>query len=211
MLAIIQARSSSKRFKKKILYKINNKPIVEHVYKKVCKSKKLNKVIVATSINKSDNELVEFLKKKKIEFFRGSLNNVADRLLNTAIKYKSTSFIRISADSPLMDYKIIDRAIKIKDKIDKDFDIITNIFPRTFPKGQSVEIINTETLKKNIKFFSKQQNEHVTLFFYENKKKFKIVNFINKKKILKKNMYQAIDTQKDLKRILLNFKKEFIK
>lgn len=211
MLAIIQARSSSKRFKKKILYKINNKPIVEHVYKKVCKSKKLNKVIVATSINKSDNELVEFLKKKKIEFFRGSLNNVADRLLNTAIKYKSTSFIRISADSPLIDYKIIERAIKIKDKIGKDFDIITNIFPRTFPKGQSVEIINTETLKKNIKFFSKQQNEHVTLFFYENKKKFKIVNFINKKKILKKNMYQAIDTQKDLKRILLNFKKEFIK
>ena len=68
MLAIIQARSSSKRFKKKILYKINNKPIVEHVYKKVCKSKKLNKVIVATSINKSDNELVEFLKKKKLNF-----------------------------------------------------------------------------------------------------------------------------------------------
>ena len=47
----------------------------------------------------------------------------------------------------MIDPKLIDKAIKITKKI-KEYDIITNVFPRTFPKGQSVEVIKTSTLKK---------------------------------------------------------------
>ena len=65
MLAIIQARSNSKRFKNKVLYPIQKKPLIEYVYKRVSKSNKIKKIIVSTSKNKSDNDLVNFLKKKK--------------------------------------------------------------------------------------------------------------------------------------------------
>ena len=207
MLAIIQARSNSKRFKNKVRYPIQKKPLIEYVYKRVSKSNKIKKIIVSTSKNKSDNDLVNFLKKKKITYYRGSLNNVAQRLLHTATKYRSSYFVRISADSPLIDYKIINKAIGIKQSIKRKFDLITNTFPRSFPKGQSVEIMNTNTLKKNIKYFSKKQKEHVTLYFYMNSKNFTIKNFSQHKKKLEN---QAVDTKMDLKRILKKYKKKFL-
>ena len=64
MLSIIQARSNSKRFKNKVLFKINEKPIIQHVVSNVKKSKYVSKIIVATSNKKIDNNLVDFLKKK---------------------------------------------------------------------------------------------------------------------------------------------------
>ena len=95
-------------------------------------------------------------------------------------------FLRISGDSPLIDYRIINKSINIFKK-NKNFDLITNIFPRTFPSGQSVEIIKTNLLGKNLKFFSKLDKEHVTRYFYRNFLRFKIKNFKNKIKNNKKN------------------------
>ena len=177
MLAIIQARTSSIRFPKKVLTRIYGKTIIEHVVLKIKKSKKIKTLIVATSVKKSDDMLVDYLKKNKIKYFRGSLENVALRLLQVALKYKQKYFIRISGDSPLIDYKIINRSINLLKKI-KNVDIVTNVFPRTFPSGQSVEIINVNSLKKNLKKMSKFDLEHVTSYFYKNNQIFLIKNLV---------------------------------
>ena len=65
MLIIIQARSSSKRFKNKVLFEINKKPIIHHVVDRLKQSKFKNKIIVSTSKFNSDDKLVNYLKKKK--------------------------------------------------------------------------------------------------------------------------------------------------
>ena len=150
MIVIIQARSSSKRFPRKILFKIKKKLLIDHVISRVNLSKKIKKIIVSTSSHKSDNELVSHLKKNRISYYRGSLKNVALRLYYTAKKYRSNFFIRISGDSPLINFKIIDKAFEIFIKSNKKLDLVTNIYPRTFPKGQSVEIIRTKIIKSNI-------------------------------------------------------------
>ena len=184
MLAVIQARCSSKRFKNKILFPINNLPLIIHVNLRVKKSRFIKKIIIATSKNKTDDKLIKILKKFKIKYFRGDLKNVAKRLYKVAELNKVKYFMRISGDSPLINYKIIDRALNIFKNKNKDYDLITNIFPRSFPKGQSIEIIKTSTLKKNLDFFSKLDEEHVSTYFYKNFKRFKILNFKfkNKKK-----------------------------
>ena len=205
MLAIIQARTSSIRFPKKVLTRIYGKTIIEHVVLKIKKSKKIKTLIVATSVKKSDDMLVDHLKKNKIKYFRGSLENVALRLLQVALKYKQKYFIRISGDSPLIDYKIINRSINLLKKI-KNVDIVTNVFPRTFPSGQSVEIINVNSLKKNLKKMSKFDLEHVTSYFYKNNQIFLIKNFSTK---LNCNIKLSIDTKQDLKVILKKIKKKF--
>ena len=92
MLAIIQARSDSKRFPKKVLKKVYGNPLIYHVITRVLKSKKISKVIVATSKNKSDDELVKYLKKIKIKFYRGSLDNVAERFVKAAETQKTNFF-----------------------------------------------------------------------------------------------------------------------
>ena len=103
------------------------------------------------------------------------LNNVALRLYKTARLYKKNFFVRISGDSPLIDYRILNRAIKIFENSKNKCDLVTNVFPRTFPQGQSVEIIKTLIIKKNIKKFNKLDQEHVTKFFYDNSNKFYIL------------------------------------
>lgn len=207
MLAIIQARTSSIRFKNKVLEIIYGKSMIFHVHDKVRKSKKVKKTIVATSLNKSDTKLVTHLKKMKIESFRGNLNNVAKRLLKLAKIEKAKYFLRISGDSPLIDFKIIDRACNLSSKYKNKYDLITNLFPRTFPKGQSVEIIKTSTLEKYIASFTKNEKEHVTKYFYKNAKKFKIRNFYFNG--IKKDIDQTVDSKKDLILLKKKFKNKF--
>ena len=202
MLCIIQARSNSKRFKNKVLHLIYGIPIIQHVVNRIKRSKKTTKLIVSSSLKKSDNNLISYLKKNRIKFFRGDLENVAMRLYETAKTNKAKFFVRISGDSPLIDPKLIDKAIRISQK-EKKYDIITNVFPRTFPKGQSVEVIKTSIIKKYSKNFSKLDKEHVTKYFYDNSNKFLIKNFTfnGKNKIMK----LSVDTKKDLKDILKKF------
>ena len=176
---------SSKRFRGKVLYKINNKPLIWYLINNIKKSKKVTDIIVATSKNKSDDVLTKYLKKINIKFFRGNLNNVMKRLFDLSKKLKKKYFLRISADSPLIDYRIINKAILLANK-KKKFDLITNVFPRSYPSGQSTEIIRSDILRNalNNPKITKYDLEHVTTFFYRNNKKYRIINFSTKKKIL---------------------------
>ena len=205
MLAIIQARSSSKRFKNKIIFPIYGTPLIGHVVKKLKKSNKIKKIIVATSTHKSDDKLINYLKENKIEYYRGKLKNVADRFLKLAIKKRAKHFLRINGDSPLIDYRIVNKAINIFEKNKEKYHIITNVFPRSFPKGQSVEIVKTMILKKNINKFNNFEKEHLTQFFYNNSQNFKIRNFTFKK--ITKIIKFSIDTRNDLNKILKKLSK----
>ena len=208
MLVIIQARTSSKRFKDKVLFNIYGKPLILHVIEKIKKSNKIDIIVSTSKKKREDDTLVKLLLKNKIKFFRGSLNNVAKRLYETAISKDQKIFLRVSADSPLIDFQIINKIINIHKK-NKSYDLITNIFPKTFPSGQSVEIIKTKILGKNLKFFSRLDKEHVTRYFYENPSKFKIRNFLNKKSSNLRKL--SIDTPSDLKIMLkLYNKKKFL-
>ena len=195
---------SSKRFRGKVLYKINNKPLIWYLINNIKKSKKVTDIIVATSKNKSDDVLTKYLKKINIKFFRGNLNNVMKRLFDLSKKLKKKYFLRISADSPLIDYRIINKAILLANK-KKKFDLITNVFPRSYPSGQSTEIIRSDILRNalNNPKITKYDLEHVTTFFYRNNKKYRIINFSTKKKYYNKF---SIDLKKDLGNLKRYFK-----
>tara|TARA_B100000780_G_C21040007_1_gene417285 strand:+ start:269 stop:874 length:606 start_codon:yes stop_codon:yes gene_type:complete len=193
MICIVQARMSSKRLPGKTLLKLKGKSILERVVNNLSLSKKIKKIIIATSSRKSDKKIVNFCKENIILYTTGPLNNVALRFARTLKKFPCKLFMRISADSPLINYKIIDKMINLSQN--KKFDIFTNTFPRSFPKGFSVEIINTGTFKKYYNSFNKLQKEHITSYFYKKFNNFKIINFKSKKNL--SNINYSIDTKKD--------------
>ena len=189
---------SSKRLKGKVLKEINKKLLISRVIEKVAQSNSVSQIIVATSKNKDDDLLVKFCKHEKIEFFRGDLNNVYLRFVQAIKKLKVKAFIRITGDSPFIDPYIIDKGINLYKS--KKFEIVTNSFPKTFPKGQGVEIIKSKVFQrvfKNIK--SKKDLEHVFPYFYRNRNKFKFRNIRCKQKLNTINL--SIDTLNDLIRI----------
>jgi spore coat polysaccharide biosynthesis protein SpsF len=202
IIAILQARYSSKRLRGKVLKKIGKKTILEMVYNNLKNAKVINKVIIATSKNKEDDKIYNFCKKKKIICFRGSLRNIGKRYFDCLNHYSCHAFLRICCDSPFIKTNIINKCIKIFQK--KDFDIVTNIFPRSFPKGQSIEVINSRFFIRNFKKIDKRLCENqFTDFFYQNAKNYRIFNLKNKKNLSRISM--AIDTKNDLKNAKKNF------
>ena len=135
------------------------------------------KICVCSTKTKIDSKIKTIAKKKNCLFFGGSKNNVLRRLYECAKKHDADCLIRINGDSPLISAHVIKKAILFRKKFTKQ-DIVTNVFPRTFPKGMSVEIIEKKFLEKlNSMNLSTSDKEHVTKYIYENPKLFKIKNF----------------------------------
>ena len=130
---------------------------------------------MATSCQSSDDEIEQFCREKGVTCYRGSLNNVASRFKEVADKYHFDAFVRLCGDSPLLDTGLIARAAKIF--LSGEFDLVTNTLKRTFPKGQSVEVVRTETFKRAYELMeSPDEFEHATQYFYNNPDSFRIFN-----------------------------------
>ena len=105
--AIIQARMGSTRLPGKVLKNVGEKPLLLYMIERVRKSKKLDKVIVATSILEKDNVIEDFCKENNIDYFRGSESDVLQRYYECAKSYSLDIIVRLTADCPLIDFFMI--------------------------------------------------------------------------------------------------------
>jgi len=194
---IIQARLNSSRLPKKVLTKINGTPLLGYLTERLLCFFDKSKILIATSELKGDDDIVSFCKKQKINTFRGSLDDVSKRLIDAANFLKAKSFVRINADSPLLDPLIINKALDLYSN--GEYDLVTNVFPRSYPIGQSVEIIKTKEFEKTYSLMCNDHHfEHVTSYFYENPSSFKIKNFQKNKNL--SHFKFAVDTNEDFKK-----------
>ena len=190
---------SSKRLPGKVLLKLDQKVLLQWTIERLRKNSYKIPVAVISSDQESDKPIEEFCDRNKVLFYKGSLENVIKRFQMACQFFQEDFFIRVSGDSPLIDPKLIDKAYEIHCK--QNFDLITNIMRRSFPKGQSVELISRNAINHLQKFnLSNEEKEHVTLGFYKNKDKFNIYNFESgsKKYALQQ---QSIDTLSDYLKI----------
>lgn len=175
--AIIEARSNSTRLPNKVLLKINKKTILEHLIKRIKKSKYLNDIIIATTINKIDDSIVKIAKNLKVKFFRGDEHNVLKRVIDASFFFEVDIIVRITSDCPLVDINLIDQFINIFQN--NQVDIVGNGKVRSFPDGMDIEVINAKSLKKSYKFAKNSYlREHICLTMYRKRKLFKIFNVV---------------------------------
>ncbi len=185
---------SSNRLAGKVLMDFNGKPIIRNVVD----SAAIDKAVVLTSVESSDDPLAEYLQAEGIEHFRGSLNDVYGRFCDAINHYKPDWVMRICADSPLIPPLLLQSMAEIERG---DADIITNVFPRSFPKGHSVEIIRAKTMLEVAREqLSDSDKEHVTPYFYRNADKFKIISVTQPEDMSHLDM--AVDTREDYDRLL---------
>jgi spore coat polysaccharide biosynthesis protein SpsF len=173
---VIQARMGSSRLPGKVLYEVNGKVLLQYVIERVRRSKYADCLVVATSCEPQDNAIADFCRRFGVEFYRGALNDVAGRFAEVLEKYGFDVFVRICGDSPLIDQTLIDKACDIF--LQGDFDIVTNTLHRTYPRGQSVEVVRAEVFERARRLMTEDEDkEHVTRFFYRNADRFDIHNF----------------------------------
>ncbi len=210
MICIIQARTGSTRFRNKILNKINSLTLLEILIKRLKRSKKIRKIVVATTTLKADNIISSICKKNKVDFFKGSEKNVLSRYYNCwkIFGKKNEDIIRITSDCPLSDPKIIDSIANLH--IKKKSDYTSNTILPSFPDGMDVEIFKSNLLKEiNISNLSLEEKEHVTLYI-KNNKRFKKINFLSK--IDNSHLRLTVDYKEDFELIknIIHFSKKNI-
>lgn len=174
---IIQARSNSKRLPNKILKKISGKTVLEILISRLKKSKKIDKIIIATTNKKNDDIIIKIAQKNQVDYYRGNESNVLKRYYDCANKFNLDNILRITSDCPLSDKKLIDKMIGIY--LTSKVDYISNTIKRTFPDGLDVEIFNFRALHQAFKYAkSKFEKEHVTQYFFKDKN-IKKINYKN--------------------------------
>lgn len=179
IVAIVQARLGSTRLPSKILKTIMDKTLLEIQIERMSKSKLISKIVVATTDNQRDDELVEFCKSKSYNVYRGSEYDVLDRHFHAGMENHADAIIKIPSDCPLIDPKIIDKVIKYFIDNFPKYDYVSNLHPASYPDGNDVEIMKFETLSKAWRQSDKQyQREHTTPYIYEHKSKFSLGNVV---------------------------------
>ncbi len=177
-IAILQARMSSSRLPGKVMMELNGKPMIYWQVKRILQAKSVNRLVVATSIDPTDDVLEDFLKANSVEVFRGSLNNVLSRFNAVADTYLSDALIRLTGDCPLVMPKLIDEMVEKFYELDVDY--LSNTLEPTFPDGLDVEILKPIALKMLESYtLEVKELEHVTYGVYTRPQIFKISNFVN--------------------------------
>lgn len=194
--AIIQARMSSRRFPGKVLHTVKGKPLLMYIIERLQKVSQFAGIIVATSSGDDDKCVKQFCADNGILCYRGDLDNVVARFTGALDVLSVEAFVRVNGDSPLIDPRLIENGIEMFLK--GEYDIVTNVFPRSFPKGQSVEIVSSEVFKRTEKnIIEKDDREHVTRYFYNNAEKFHIYNISSSSDL--SHIQLSVDTAEDMK------------
>ncbi len=215
-LVIIQARMSSNRLPGKVLMEVGGGKLIDRIINSALLSSKVNKLYVATSNDKSDDPLVEYLKNEEVSIFRGSLDNVFSRYYEIALIEKNNfdSVVRLTADCPLLDSNLIDNVIEYHDK--NNYEYTSTGLSKSFPLGQAVEVINLKTLLElNTNSLDKEDLEHVTRYIWKRPETFNCGSFtyVNKKYPNANELRLTVDETEDvqlIKEIIkgLNYKSE---
>ena len=204
---VIVCRYNSTRLPGKILKKIEGKSILNRIYYRINQVISQNHIIVATSIEESDDRIQEFCDKNNIQCYRGSLKNTALRFLEAGDQLGTDYIIRINGDNLFIDLDTFSKVIDISKQ--GNYNFISNVKDRTFPYGMSIESVNRdrfrEVFHKNIK--SSSHKEHITLVLYEFPKLLNSFFIYNTKVPRAKGINLAIDTPSDFEKAKLLVKK----
>ncbi|MFT8321440.1 MAG: NTP transferase domain-containing protein [Bacillus sp. (in: firmicutes)] len=202
---IIQARISSNRNPAKAMLDLEGKTILERVVERVRLSTKIDEIWIATSDQIEDDLIENSAKKMGIKCFRGSLNNVLDRFYHTLTSTDADLVVRITADNPLTEPRLIDKAVSCFINSDSNIDYIGY---RKVPKGSGVEVFTRESFMKLAQSadLTSYDKEHVTSYYYHNQEKFSVKFLTDKYTEKQASMEVSVDTLADYVKLVSIYK-----
>ena len=178
--AIVQARTGSTRLPGKVLMKLAGKPVLYRVIERLRCCRELDEIVVATSDRENDEAIAALCRELEIFCFRGSENDVLDRFFRTARTVGAEIIVRITADCPLLDPRLLDRMMLEFQSRKPPVDYLSNTLKRTFPRGLDAEIFTARALEKAWREASHPaEREHVTPYIYHHPESFRRAGFTN--------------------------------
>lgn len=173
----------STRLPGKVLRRLGNKQVLSHVILRLKRADVFDDIVVATTDRPCDDVIVELAVKEGAGVFRGSEDDVLERYVGAAEKFRAQAIVRITADCPLIDPYLVSRMVTRFTNTRSsaiDVDLITNCRIRTYPRGLDTEIFTREALILcGNQATSAYHREHVTTYMYDNPSTFTILDHVS--------------------------------
>lgn len=194
---IIQARIGSTRLPGKVLRPLNQYTVLDWVVQRCLTVKRKDAVIVATTENHQDDQIVELCKKSGYLVYRGSEDDVLTRYRRCAEAHAIDIIVRITSDCPFIPPEIVDESINVFQTTDCSF-VNNSRLEFTFPQGLDIEVFSFKTLVDiDPLAIHPYEREHVTIYIYEHPQDFKIHSIRARPEYFAPTQRLSIDTEED--------------
>jgi len=178
VLAVLQARMSSTRLPGKVLAPVAGAPMILRQIERLRRARRLQRIVVATSIRADDDPLTEILETAGVPVHRGDLDDVLGRFIGALDAFgPARTVVRLTADCPLADPDVIDATVSRFEESGADY--ASNVAePRTFPKGLDVEVMTAAALRRAaVETSDPHDREHVTPYLYGHPDRFRLASY----------------------------------
>lgn len=195
---VVQARTGSTRFPNKVVASLRGRPMLDHVLARAARARCAEVVVLATTVDGSDDVLIPIASANGALIVRGSVENVLSRFVAAADLVQPDVVVRVTADCPLLDPRLIDRVVAALFAAGADY--ASNVEPPTYPDGYDVEAMTVGCLRRiasraDLPYL----REHVTALAREHPEEFRHVSVVCRRDYSRIRL--TVDTPDDLARV----------
>ncbi len=206
IVATIEARMTSTRLPGKVMLPLMGEPVLSRLIDRLKRSRYVDEIVLATTTNGPDDVLVELAKQKGVKWWRGSEDNVLERVLQAAQSVDADWIVEITGDCPLVDWRHIDHLVDLF--ASSEYDYVANNVERTFPRGLDVQVFPVATLEEvNRLTQDPVDQENVSIYMYTHPEKYHIGNWRAEGNMHRPDIRITLDTKEDYMLINTIFEK----
>lgn len=206
-IATIEARMTSSRLPGKVLLHAAGKPMLEHLVSRLRAVPSLDGIVLATTVNATDDVLEEFSERVGIDCFRGSEDDVMTRVIGAAESVGADVIVEITGDCPIIDPQLVEQTIRMYNANHADY--VCNAQIRSYPDGMDTQVFRLATLKRSATMTDDAlDHEHVTLHIRNHPEIFTHLYLVAPPELYWPELGLTLDEPRDfelLKKIIENF------
>lgn len=175
IVATIEARMRSSRLPGKVLEPVLGRPLLELMIERLRRARHVDEIVIATTDDPSCQPIEDLARRLGVACFRGSENDVLDRVLCAAKSVHADLIVETTGDCPLIDPATVDRVIETF--LASNVDYCANVLERTYPRGMDVQVFLVAVLDAVARLTDDPADrEHVSLFIYQHPERFRLRN-----------------------------------
>ncbi len=196
IVATIEARMTSTRLPGKVLKPVLRRPVLELLIERLQRVERIDEIVVATTINDTDQPIIDLCDRLNIRYFRGSEEDVLKRVLDAAKSVSADLIVEITGDCPFVDPDIVNQCLDIF--MEGEYDFVSNTISRTFPVGLDVRIFPVHVLEEvNSLTDDPIDHEHVSIYIYEHPERYRLRNIEAEGELFWHDLGITLDTRED--------------
>lgn len=166
---------TSTRLPGKVVKAVLDRPLLEYLIERLKRVDLADEVVIATTDNGSEKPIVDLCEHLSVPCFRGSEEDVLARYYTAAMTFKAELVVRVTSDCPIIDPKVIDRVIRFYLEHRREYDYVSNVLVRSYPRGMDTEVFPLTVLEAAFHESTDQlSREHVTPFIYRHPERFRL-------------------------------------